>query len=122
MPTFSYIALKNNKDIVKGKVDALNVRAARDAVKKMGLLPTKITDDSISDKSTHNPAAQNISVHKIGSFSLKDKIEFTQTLQILTSTGIPIIETKPLSINKRTFMIDRTDEVDVNQIVKFYKA
>lgn len=93
MPTFSYIALKNNKDIVKGKVDALNVRAARDAVKKMGLLPTKITDDSISDKSTHNPAAQNISVHKIGSFSLKDKIEFTQTLQILTSTGIPIIET-----------------------------
>lgn len=32
MPTFSYIALKNNKDIVKGKVDALNVRAARDAV------------------------------------------------------------------------------------------
>ncbi len=93
MPTFSYIALKNNKDIVKGKVDALNVRAARDAVKKMGLLPTKITDDSISDKSTHNPAVQNISVHKIGSFSLKDKIEFTQTLQILTSTGIPIIET-----------------------------
>lgn len=93
MPTFSYIALKNNKDIVKGKVDALNVRAARDAVKKMGLLPTKITDDSISDKSTHTPAAQNISVHKIGSFSLKDKIEFTQTLQILTSTGIPIIET-----------------------------
>lgn len=93
MPTFSYIALKNNKDIVKGKVDALNVRAARDAVKKMGLLPTKITDDSISDKSTHTPAAQNLSVHKIGSFSLKDKIEFTQTLQILTSTGIPIIET-----------------------------
>lgn len=93
MPTFSYIALKNNKDIVKGKVDALNVRAARDAVKKMGLLPTKITDDSISDKSTHTPAAQNLSVYKIGSFSLKDKIEFTQTLQILTSTGIPIIET-----------------------------
>ena len=42
--------------------------------------------------------------------------------EAFTITGIPIIETKPLSINKRTFMIDRTDEVDVNQIVKFYKA
>ena len=42
--------------------------------------------------------------------------------EAFTITGISIIETKPLSINKRTFMIDRTDEVDVNQIVKFYKA
>lgn len=42
--------------------------------------------------------------------------------EAFTITGIPIIETKPLSINKRTFMIDRADEVDVNQIVKFYKA
>lgn len=39
-----------------------------------------------------------------------------------TITGIPIIETNPPSINRRTFMIDRTDEVDVKQIVKFYKA
>ena len=93
MPTYSYIALKNNKDIVKGKVDALNIRAARDAVKKMGLLPTKITDDSIPEKGNHSAGGQNIQVHKISSFSLKDKIEFTQTLQILTSTGIPIIET-----------------------------
>ena len=93
MPTYSYIALRNNKDIVKGKVDALNARAARDAVKKMGLLPTKITDDSLGDKAVHSANAANIPVHRIGSFSLKDKIEFTQTLQILTSTGIPIIET-----------------------------
>ena len=42
--------------------------------------------------------------------------------EAFTITGIPIIETNPLSINKRTFMIDRTDEVDVKQIVKFYKA
>lgn len=93
MPTYSYIALKNNKDIVKGKVDALNVRAARDAIKKMGYLPTKITDDSVTDKSLQSAANRNISPKKINSFSLKDKIEFTQTLQILTSTGIPIIET-----------------------------
>ena len=43
MPTYSYTALKNNKDIVKGKIDALDARSARDAIKKMGLLPTNIT-------------------------------------------------------------------------------
>ncbi len=93
MPTFSYTALKNNKDIVKGKVDAPDARAAREAVKRMGLLPTKISDDSIADRGAQSSGAKNISVNKISSFSLKDKIEFTQTLQILTSTGIPIIET-----------------------------
>ena len=93
MPTFSYIALKNNKDIVKGKVDAADARSAREAVKKMGLLPTRITDDSVNDKAAQQAAVKNIPLSKIRSFSLKDKIEFTQTLQILTSTGIPIIET-----------------------------
>ncbi len=93
IPTFSYIALKNNKDIVKGKVDAADARSAREAVKKMGLLPTRITDDSVNDKAAQQAAVKNIPLSKIRSFSLKDKIEFTQTLQILTSTGIPIIET-----------------------------
>ncbi len=93
MPTFSYTALKNNKEIVKGKIDALDARSAREAVKKMGLLPTKITDDSASSSGAKNEEKKNISVKKIRTFSLKDKIEFTQTLQILTSTGIPIIET-----------------------------
>lgn len=91
MPTFSYIALKNNKDIVKGKVDATDARSAREAVRKMGLLPTKITDDT--NKTAQEIVSKNLPMGKIKSFSLKDKIEFTQTLQILTSTGIPIIET-----------------------------
>ncbi len=93
MPTFSYTALKNNKDIVKGKLEAQDARSARAALKKMGLLPTKITDDSVVDKSLGQAVSKNILPTKIKSFSLKDKIEFTQTLQILTSTGIPIIET-----------------------------
>ena len=94
MPTYSYTALKNNKDIVKGKIDALDARSARDAIKKMGLLPTNITDDSVKESgSGKNSQQKKIKVKNITSFSLKDKIEFTQTLQILTSTGIPIIET-----------------------------
>ncbi len=93
MPTYSYTALKNNKDIVKGKIDALDARSARDAIKKMGLLPTKITDDSARASNDKTSEKKNIPVKSIKTFSLKDKIEFTHTLQILTSTGIPIIET-----------------------------
>lgn len=91
MPTFSYTALKNNKDIVKGKVEATDARSARAAILKMGLLPTKIIDES--NKSASEAAQKAMPAVKLNSFSLRDKIEFTQTLQILTSTGIPIIET-----------------------------
>ncbi len=93
MPTYSYTALKNNKDIVKGKIDAVDARSAREAIKKMGLLPTKITDDSVRDSGSKSSDKKKVRVKAIKSFSLKDKLEFTQTLQILTSTGIPIIET-----------------------------
>ena len=93
MPTYSYTALKNNKDIVKGKIDAIDARSAREAIKKMGLLPTKITDDSLRESSSKSSDKKKVRVKAIKSFSLKDKLEFTQTLQILTSTGIPIIET-----------------------------
>ena len=93
MPTYSYTALKNNKDIVKGKIDAIDARSAREAIKKMGLLPTKITDDSLRESSSKSSDKKKVRVKAIKSFSLKDKLEFTQTLQILTSTVIPIIET-----------------------------
>ena len=93
MPTFSYTALKNNKDIVSVKIDALDARSERKKKKKMGLLPTKITDDSVKTPGNKSSEVKKIHVKNIRSFSLKDKIEFTQTLQILTSTGIPIIET-----------------------------
>lgn len=92
MPTYSYIALKNNKDIVRGKIDAQDVRSAREAIKNMGLLPTKISDDGAFDNARFEQKVKTTPIGKMKSFSLKDKIEFTQTLQILTSTGISIIE------------------------------
>lgn len=41
MTIYSYIALKNNKDIVKGKVDAADLREARESIRKLGFIPTK---------------------------------------------------------------------------------
>ena len=46
MPLFAYIALKNNKTIVRGKIEADDVKSAREGIKKQGLLPTKIIDET----------------------------------------------------------------------------
>ncbi len=90
MPLFAYIALKNNKTIVRGKIEADDVKSAREGIKKQGLLPTKIIDET-----NKNASEQVIRLAKanLKPMSLKDKIEFTSTLQILTATGIPIIKT-----------------------------
>lgn len=36
MAIYNYVALKNNKDIVTGKVEAESLRDARDSVRKLG--------------------------------------------------------------------------------------
>ena len=44
MPIYSYEALKQGKEIVKGEVTASNLKDARDVIRKMGLVPTKINE------------------------------------------------------------------------------
>ena len=39
MPLFAYIALKNNKTIVRGKIEADDVKSAREGIKKQGIEP-----------------------------------------------------------------------------------
>ena len=46
MPIYNYVALKNNKDIVKGKIEAENHKEARMIIRKMSLLPTQISEDT----------------------------------------------------------------------------
>ncbi len=90
MPIYEYTALKNNKNLVKGKIEADDAAQARQKVLRMGLLPTRIDDpgDPNSRKKT-----KMVRSATIPSLSLKAKIEFTTSLQILSATGIPIIET-----------------------------
>ena len=47
MGIYNYVALKNNKDIVTGKVEAASLREARDNVRKLGFLPTKVTEEAL---------------------------------------------------------------------------
>lgn len=86
MTVFSYIALKNNKDVVKGKVEANSLKEARENVRRLGFLPTKIYEES---KAT---AENKVEAKKLQKLGLQDKIDFTSTFHILAQSGIPVIE------------------------------
>lgn len=86
MTVFNYIALKNNKDIVKGKVEANTLREARENVRKMGFIPTKIYEE------IKGANENKIEAKRIANLSLQEKIDFTSTFQILAQSGIPVIE------------------------------
>ena len=83
MPIFSYQALKAGKEIVRGEVTASNLKDARDVLRKMGLVPTQISE--YVDTKTKKGQA-------VASLSLNDKIDFISTLQILLSSGLPAVE------------------------------
>ncbi len=88
MAIFIYSAFKqNSKTILSGRIEASDVGDARKKIKEMGLTPVSIADDS-------SKAAKKLGASKgaVTSLSLREKIDFTSTLEILTSTGIPIIE------------------------------
>src|SRR5574344_410789 len=86
MTVYNYVALKNNRDTVKGKIEAANFKQARENVRKLGFLPTKIYEEAKAE--TEN----KVEAKKLQKLSLQDKIDFTSTFQILIQSGIPVIE------------------------------
>lgn len=83
MPIYSYEALKQGKEVVRGEVTASNLKDARDVIRKMGLVPTKINEFNVSSKKKGG---------NLSSLSLKEKIDFISTFQILLQSGIPAVE------------------------------
>ena len=115
MPNFNYIAMKNNKNTVKGNIEAIDVKTARMLIRKMGLNPVKITEDTnFAEREKRARAKKN----ELPALPLKDKIDFTSTLQILTQTGIPIIETLAfMEENAETNNVKKVCHVLKQQIV-----
>lgn len=87
MAIYIYTALKNNKTTVTGRVEANDAAEARRKIREMDLLPMSIND-------AENGEAKKVKFKagRVNALSLREKIDFTSTLEILTSTGIPIIE------------------------------
>ena len=90
MPIYNYVALRNNKDIVKGKVEAEDLREAREGIRKLGFIPTKVYEEKV--KGSDKDPADNIKRGSLKKLGLQDRIDFTSTMQILAQAGIPIIE------------------------------
>lgn len=86
MTIYNYIALKNNKDVVKGKIEASTLREARENVRKLGFLPTKIYEEQKAGTEA------KVEAKRLQNLSLQEKIDFTSTFQILAQSGIPVIE------------------------------
>ena len=88
MTIFNYTALKDGtSEIVKGKVEADDMREARAAVRALGFTPTNIVEEqAVKKEEKKKPTGR---MPKLG---LHDQIDFTSTLQILSAAGIPIIE------------------------------
>ncbi len=112
MPGFNYIARNKNKNTVKGRVEAHDLQSARVEIRKKGLTPVKITED-VNFTAKEKKAA--IKKNELPELPLKDKIDFTQTLQILTATGIPIIETL-------AFMEENAETKNVKKICSVIKG
>ena len=83
MPIYSYVALKQGKEVVRGEVTASNLKDARDVIRKMGLVPTKINEFNEGKQKKGG---------SISPLSLTEKIDFISTLQILLQSGIPAVE------------------------------
>lgn len=91
MAIYNYEALRDGKEIVKGKIEAEDIREAKDNVRKLGFMPTKIYEEKFGEdaKKQSSAGAKSGQMKALG---LADKIDFTSTLQILAASGIPMIE------------------------------
>ncbi len=94
MAKYKYNALNNNNQIVKGEIEASSIRDARDRIRKLGFVPTKVYIETIIDEDfrVENTSDTKKHVSEISFLSLDEKIMFTSELQVLLSSGIAIIE------------------------------
>lgn len=91
MTVFNYSAYKEgSNEIIKGKVEAPDMRTARAEIMNMGLIPTALEEEMRS--SAAKKKSSNIKAGKMPKLGLGEQIDFTSTLQILAAAGIPIIE------------------------------
>ena len=83
MTIYNYVALRNQTEVVNGKIEADDIRAARAGIRAMGLMPTKVYEDGVK------MSAPKV---RLSALSLKELIDFTNTFKTLLQTGIPVIE------------------------------
>lgn len=95
MAKYKYNALKSNNNIINGEIEASNPREAREKIRELGFLPTKIyLEQSLESQQSSDLISKEVNSSQINvsHLSLQEKIMFTSELEVLLSSGIPIIE------------------------------
>lgn len=94
MAKYKYKALQNNTKIVEGEVEAQSLREARELIRKLGFIPTKVYTEDAPQTQVQIVTKQEKSTAKVSikHLSLTQKINFTSQLETLLSAGIPILE------------------------------
>ena len=87
MATYKYKALKENKTIIEGEIEALSLREAREKIRVLGFIPTKVYSEELPESvKVEKPEV------KTKRLSLAQKIAFTSELEVLLSSGISILD------------------------------
>ena len=89
MAKFKYKALKDDKKFIEGEIEAESLRDAREKIRLLGFLPTKVYTEY--DSSNENSLDVELQGKKLF-LNLTQKISFTSELQTMLSSGIPILD------------------------------
>lgn len=87
MKKYYYKALKEQKEVVSGYIDAENQQEARKLIKQMGFMPTSVYEEALNQQSV-----VELKNKKQVRLSLEDKISFTSELHNLLSSSISILD------------------------------
>ncbi len=88
MARYFYKALKDQKEVVSGYIDAESSAEARNKVKQLGFLPTGIYEEKPEDNAGLTSSAEQAKLK----LKLSEKILFTSEMQTLLSSGISALE------------------------------
>lgn len=126
MKKYKYTALKNNNEIITGELTAANDREARNKIRELGFIPTKIyTEELTHDKTSNNPET-TYNHSNISSLSLSDKIAFTSELETILSSEISILEALNIietnAPQKKLRIICTTIKKEITNGMTFYGA
>lgn len=89
MTKYQYRALKSNKDIINGEIEADTPRVARDLIRDLGFTPLEITEENLEIKDISENSANTGGIEFL---SLSDKILFISELQVMLGSGISILD------------------------------
>ena len=96
MGIFHHTSLKNDIEKIHGKIEAESLKEARELLRKQGLLPIKIEEESTIKATvvaSHAPKKKKkIKKIKIKKLSLREQIDFTNILYTFSRSGISLVE------------------------------